>query len=256
MTWLAAPLGVLTGAVMGALGGGGAILTIPVLIYLLGFDPHAATTASLVIVGVSALAAVPAHLRHRTARVGDALVLAIVGVLGTYAGSLASAAVPSEVLVVLLGSLLAVVGALMLRHSPDSGADADPPPLLGSARQLAKVVAVGSGVGLLTGFFGVGGGFAIVPALTLVLGYPVRLAVGTSLAVITLNSASAFVSRLGNGVVLDWGVIALFTIGAVAGSLVGGAIGRRTSASGLSQSFAVLLFLVAAFMLVSAVLSR
>lgn len=117
MLWIAVPLGLLTGAVMGALGGGGAILTIPVLIYVVGMPPHDATTASLVIIGVSAAATAISHIRGGTARVPEAVILAAVGTIGTYAGSLASAAVAAPVLVVLLASLLAVVGALMLRQS-------------------------------------------------------------------------------------------------------------------------------------------
>ncbi len=125
MPWIAVPLGLVTGAVMGALGGGGAILTIPVLIYVLGMPPHDATTASLVIVGVSAASTAVSHVRGGTARLLDAVVLAVVGIVGTYAGSLASAAVPAAVLVVLLASLLAVVGGLMVRQTP-GGADDDP----------------------------------------------------------------------------------------------------------------------------------
>ncbi|MBL0003971.1 MAG: sulfite exporter TauE/SafE family protein [Actinomycetales bacterium] len=96
---------------------GGAILTIPVLIYVVGMPPHDATTASLVIIGVSAAATAISHIRGGTARVPEAVILAAVGTIGTYAGSLASAAVAAPVLVVLLASLLAVVGALMLRQS-------------------------------------------------------------------------------------------------------------------------------------------
>jgi len=272
--WIAVPLGLLTGAVMGALGGGGAILTIPVLIYIVGMPPHDATTASLVIIGVSAASTAIGHVRGGTARVLDALVLAAVGAVGTYAGSLASAAVAAPVLVVLLASLLAVVGALMLRQSSDvenadvENADVEQdesgrPRTTDGERaggtvvaRFGPVVAVGIGVGLLTGFFGVGGGFAIVPALTLVLGYPMRPAIGTSLVVIALNSGTALGARMIQGVSLDWSVVGLFTLGAIAGGLIGGRVGRRASPLALSRGFAVLLFLVAAYMLGSAVAHR
>lgn len=275
MLWIAVPLGLLTGAVMGALGGGGAILTIPVLIYIVGMPPHDATTASLVIIGVSAASTAIGHVRGGTARVLDALVLAAVGAVGTYAGSLASAAVAAPVLVVLLASLLAVVGALMLRQSSAAVENADVenaaveqdesgrPRTTDGERaggtvvaRFGPVVAVGIGVGLLTGFFGVGGGFAIVPALTLVLGYPMRPAIGTSLVVIALNSATALGARMIQGVSLDWSVVGLFTLGAIAGGLIGGRVGRRASPLALSRGFAVLLFLVAAYMLGSAVAHR
>ena len=162
----------------------------------------------------------------------DAVVLAVVGIVGTYAGSLASAAVPAAVLVVLLARLLAVVGGLMVRQTP-GGADDDPDVAIATgeaasgasgalgvvgasgntassgstARRLGPIAAVGVGVGLLTGFFGVGGGFAIVPALTLVLGYSMRAAIGTSLLVIALNSATALAARLVQGASLDLSLI-------------------------------------------------
>jgi uncharacterized membrane protein YfcA len=278
MPWIAVPLGLVTGAVMGALGGGGAILTIPVLIYVLGMPPHDATTASLVIVGVSAASTAVSHVRGGTARLLDAVVLAVVGIVGTYAGSLASAAVPAPVLVVLLASLLAVVGGLMVRQTP-GGADDDPDVAIATgeaasgasgvvgasgntassgstARRLGPIAAVGVGVGLLTGFFGVGGGFAIVPALTLVLGYPMRAAIGTSLLVIALNSATALAARLVQGASLDWPLVATFTVGAILGGLLGGRLARRASPQALRRGFAVLLFLVAAYMLGSAVVHR
>ena len=278
MPWIAVPLGLVTGAVMGALGGGGAILTIPVLIYVLGMPPHDATTASLVIVGVSAASTAVSHVRGGTARLLDAVVLAVVGIFGTYAGSLASAAVPAAVLVVLLASLLAVVGGLMVRQTP-GGADDDPDVAIATGeaasgasgvvgasgntagsgptvRRLGPIAAVGVGVGLLTGFFGVGGGFAIVPALTLVLGYSMRAAIGTSLLVIALNSATALAARLVQGASLDWPLVATFTVGAILGGLLGGRLARRASPQALRRGFAVLLFLVAAYMLGSAVVHR
>ena len=272
MPWVAVLLGGLAGAVMGALGGGGAILTIPILIYILGMPPRDATTASLVIVGMSAAVTAVGHVRRRTARVLDALLLAGVGTVGTYAGSLAAAAVPGAVLVVLLAALLAVVGALMLTggteapevqapeapevQAPEAPASPRTSTAASAGRRVGPVVAVGLGVGLLTGFFGVGGGFAIVPALRLVLGYPIRTAVGTSLLVIAINSATALASRVAHGVSLDWPLVALFTVGAVAGGLLGGRVARQVRPQVLSKGFAALLFGVAAYMLGSAVMAR
>jgi uncharacterized membrane protein YfcA len=256
MPWIALPLGALTGVVMGALGGGGAILTIPVLIYVLGQSPHEATTSSLVIVGLSALAATIGHLRAGRVRVADAAILAVVGSVGTYAGSAASAALDQRILLVLLAALLAVVAALMLRPTP-VGVGSEPVSApVGGASHWLRISALATGLGALTGFFGVGGGFAIVPALTLVLGYPMATAVGTSLLVITLNSATAFLSRLGQGVELDGPLLVTFTVGAILGSVLGGYAGRRTSPAVLKRSFATLLFLVAAYMLVSAIVHR
>ncbi len=246
--WFAVPLGLVTGTVMGALGGGGAILTIPVLIYLLGMPPHTATTASLVIVGVSAAASALGHLRAGRVRVLDAVVLAVVGAAGTTAGSWAATAVSGRMLVALLAALLAVVGGLMVRRGEPL--HPAPAPVGWSVRRVARIAVPGVGIGLLTGFFGVGGGFAIVPALTLVLGYPVKTAIGTSLLVTALNSATALLARTGQGIDLDWPLVGLFTVGAAAGGLLGGMLGRRADPRRLTQGFAGLLFALAAYMLV------
>lgn len=266
MPWVAVPLGLLTGLVMGALGGGGAILTIPALVFLLGQDPHTATTEALLVVDIGALAGSVGPLRGGQARAGPAALLALAGLPGTYAGSRLSAAVAPSVLLVLLAALLVVVAGLMLRHRPDAAGRGPGSPRDGArtshgqaaARAAARphpvaVALVGVGVGALTGFFGVGGGFAIVPALTLVLGYPMADAVGTSLLVIALNSATALVARLGHGVELDWWLVALFAAGAALGSIAGGRLARRASPETLTRGFGLLLLAIAAYMLVDAV---
>lgn len=271
MTWLAAPLGALIGAILGVLGGGGAILTIPALVYLFGLAPHEATSASLVIVGLSCGLAATRHARRGMVHWHTVLVMATVGALGTYAGSLASAAVDGRALVVLLAALLVVVAGLMLRHTtppdaldspdaPDSaGADgsaADTPAPAPPPPALLQTGALAVGLGALTGFFGVGGGFAIVPALVLVLRFRPALAVGTSLAVIAVNSVSALAARLGQGVTLDWPLVVTFTAAAMLGSLVGEYAGRRLDPARLTTAFAGLLLAVAAYMLVDAIFLR
>lgn len=283
MLWIAVPLGLLTGAVMGALGGGGAILTIPVLIYVVGMPPHDATTASLVIIGVSAAATAISHIRGGTARVPEAVILAAVGTIGTYAGSLASAAVAAPVLVVLLASLLAVVGALMLRQSSaviedlgslidgaaegvadgaDDGAVGGrhrPPPADDRAgghrvRRFGPVAAVGIGVGLLTGFFGVGGGFVIVPALVLALGFDMPHAVGTSLLVIAINSLVALSSRLHGGSV-EWRTVIPFTIASLGGVVVGSRLASTRQPRLLQRWFVGLLVAVAMYTAIRSIVS-
>ncbi len=258
MPWIAFPLGVLTGVVMGALGAGGAILTIPVLVFVLGHEPHTATTESLVIVGASALVAALGAVHRGEARVREATLLALAGLPGTYAGSAASAAVSPSVLLVLLAALLVVVAGLMLRPAgPDGDAhaeqrDADRQDTGG--RRTVALVAIGVGVGALTGFFGVGGGFAVVPALTLLLGYPMTSAVGTSLLVIALNSATALAARVGHGVVLDWPLVGGFTAAVAVGSLLGSQVARRASHRMVTRAFAALLVVLAAYLLVAGVL--
>ncbi|MEI2733130.1 MAG: sulfite exporter TauE/SafE family protein [Dermatophilaceae bacterium] len=260
MPWIAFPLGVLTGVVMGALGAGGAILTIPVLVFVLGHEPHTATTESLVIVGASALVTALGAVRRGTARVRAAALLALAGLPGTYAGSVASAAVSPSVLLVLLAALLVVVAGLMLRPA---GPDDDAAPGRGDdhrqetvGRRTVALVALGFGVGALTGFFGVGGGFAIVPALTLVLRYPIGDAVGTSLLVIALNSTTALAVRLGQGVSLDWPLVGGFTLTVAAGSILGARLAWHAPHRVLTRGFATVLLLIAAYQLLAAVLRR
>ena len=257
MTWLAAPLGAIIGAVLGILGGGGAILTIPVLVYAFGLHPHDATSASLVIIGLSSALAAARHARRGMVRWRTVVVMAAVGAIGTYAGSLASAAIDGRVLVVLLAALLVVVAGLMMRHtaatdSTETGPALPPPPTSG----LVQTAMLAVGLGALTGFFGVGGGFAIVPALVLILRFRPEVAVGTSLGIIAVNSASALAARLGSGVWLDWPLVVTFTAAAMVGSLVGERASRSLDPAKLTRGFAVLLLAVAAYMLVDAVFIR
>lgn len=276
MTWLAVPLGAAVGAILGVLGGGGAILTIPLLVYVLGQDPHAATTTSLVIVGISSAVAASRHGRRGAVDLRSALLLAALGALGTYAGSRASAMVAPRVLLVMLATLLVVVAALMLRKAPPASAEtADPAATAdiaatgntasGSPRgepsaaprpRITHLMALAVALGALTGFFGVGGGFAIVPALVLILRFPMPVAVGTSLAVIALNSLTALLSRLGQGVSLDWPLVLTFTVSAIVGSVIGEYAARGADDTRLSRGFAVLLVTVAAYMLVDGVFLR
>ena len=259
---LALPIGLLIGLSLGALGGGGSILTVPALVYLLGQDTHAATTGSLLIVGITALAGVLAHRRAGRVRLAQGLVFGALGIAGSWAGSRLSASVSPAVLLAAFSVLMLVVAGVMVarrraRYRP-TAADGDPllgvtPVLTFSPRfscdcpRALKVVATASAVGLLTGFFGVGGGFAVVPALVLALGFSMPVAVGTSLLVIAVNSAAALAVRLGHGVHLDWGLLAAFTAAAVVGSLLGGRVASRVSPARLSTAFTVLLVAVALY---------
>lgn len=260
---VALAVGVLIGLALGALGGGGAILTVPALVYLLGQEPTSATTGSLVVVGVaSAVALVPHALAGRTRPV-TGLVLGVLGTGGSLLGSRLAAGVDDTVLMRCFAAVLLVVAVLMVRRSfgggtsegrddddPDEGDDRDAAEDVSGrrdhrVRRGLQLVVVASVVGLLTGFLGVGGGFLVVPALAVVLGLPMPVAVGTSLLVIALNSGVALLGRLGQELSLDWAVIAPFTLAVVVGSLVGGCLVSRAPARHLSRAFAVLVLLVA-----------
>lgn len=259
MLALAIPIGLLIGLSLGALGGGGSILTVPALVYLLGQDTRSATTGSLIIVGITALTGMTTHHRAGRVRVVQGMVFGVLGIAGSYVGSQLSAKVAPDVLLAAFSLLMLVVAALMFARSrrrdgvtQASGVDVGPiirlrPSFVCACPRAAKVLLTATAVGLLTGFFGVGGGFVVVPALVLVLGFPMPVAVGTSLLVISINSASALVARMGHGLALNWALIGAFTAAAIIGSLLGGRVTARLQPRLLSQAFALLLVAVALY---------
>ena len=212
---LALCAGVVIGLVLGALGGGGAILAVPALVYLLDQPPQAAMAGALVIVTVSAVTAVLTHARAGRVQWREGILFGLIGGVGAFVGGRLSGLVDGGLLLFWFGVLLLVVAGLMIRRTlsagtaPRSEADA-PPPAHAPRYAWGRLIATASGVGLLTGFFGVGGGFAVVPALVLALELPMTTAVGTSLVVITLNSVTALASRLSAGVTPDWRVVLPF----------------------------------------------
>jgi uncharacterized protein len=269
MLSIAVPAGLLIGLLLGALGGGGSILTVPVLVYLLHQEPHAATAGSLLIVGITAAGGMIVHRRAGRVRLAPGIAFGVLGVAGSYAGTRLSSSVPPDLLLSLFAGLMLAAAAAMLRRrrttsgshvqAPESSPAAAPAPGRPMARlrpggrtvlrRGLKIIAAATGVGLLTGFFGVGGGFVIVPALVLVLGFEMPAAVGTSLLVIAINSAAALAARLGSQVSLDWPMLAVFTGAALAGVLAGNRVASRVDASRLTTAFTVLLIAVAAYLL-------
>jgi len=260
---LAIPIGLLIGLSLGALGGGGSILTVPSLVYLLGQNTQAATTGSLLIVGITALAGMAVHHGAGRVRVSQGVVFGFLGIAGSYVGSLLSVRVAPDVLLAAFSVLILVVAAMMFtrgRRSQGGLLDADGvsgqeevpiitlrPSFACACSRALKVLITASAVGLLTGFFGVGGGFAAVPALVLVLGFTMPVAVGTSLLVIAINSASALASRVGHGIHLDWTLLGVFTLAAIVGSLLGGRLSARVRPERLTAAFTVLLVVVALY---------
>lgn len=252
----------LVGVILGALGGGGAVLTVPLLVYVLGQDPRAATTSSLLIVGITSLVALVPHARAGHVRFGHGLLFGALGTAGSLAGSAASTAVPPQVLLLAFSALMLAAAASMLRGSgsTDAAADGkvtaqDPNSLRRGCSPRAwakptKLLVTATAVGTLTGFFGVGGGFLLVPALVLLLRYPMPLAVGTSLLVIAFNSATALAARAWGAATtgpLDWVLISGFTAAAILGSLLGGGITTRANPDHLTRAFAVLVLAVAVY---------
>lgn len=217
MLMVAAPVafGIVIGVLLGLVGGGGSILTVPILVYVLGLSPHEATSTSLVIVGATAAAGLAPHIQADRVRWRTAMLFGAAGILGAFGGAWANGQVSGPVILLLFGVLMLVVAARMVWGGLPAGETAPEP------RPWVIPVA-GLTVGLLTGFFGVGGGFVIVPALVLWLGLPMRVAVGTSLVIIAINSVAGAVAHRDDGA-FNWMVALLF----IAGGLVGGQIGAR-----------------------------
>lgn len=255
---LALAFGVAIGIVLGALGGGGAILTVPVLVYALGQTPTDATTGSLVIVGLTSAVAVIGRARAGQVSWRAGLAFAALGLGATFAGTAVNRRVDEQWLLVGFAVVMIAAGVAMLLKSRERAPQPDPTAHEGGrgrgAALVVKAGAAGLGVGFLTGLFGVGGGFAIVPALTLLLGMPIAVATGTSLLVIALNSASSLVARAGD-LSVDWTVVVPFTVAAMAGSAVGRRVAGRLPGRVLQRAFAVLLLAVAAFVLVESAIA-
>jgi len=266
---VAAPLGFLIGLSLGALGGGGSILAVPALVYGAGEGAKAATTASLLVVGTTALAGMVGHLRAGRVRVAEGFGFGLVGVGGSFAGSLLNRDVPGSVLLLAFSGLVLLAAWRMHRRHEETpcaakqrarrpqdadGAappgDAPAPPRgarwHGRAAAGGRVLLAGSVVGFLTGFFGVGGGFVIVPALVLALRFDMPSAVGTSLLVIAVSSAEGLAFRLGREGV-DWLVVLPFTAAGVIGALLGDVVAGRVSPARLTRWFVWLLVAVAAY---------
>jgi uncharacterized membrane protein YfcA len=261
---LASPLGFLIGVSLGALGGGGSILAVPVLVYAAGQDPKAATTTSLLLVGAAALVGMGSHWRAGRVRVGTGIAFGVVGIAGSLAGSAVNRHIDPDLLLLGFAGLVLVAAWRMLTGCPTCTRVGEDRELAASggglgtlrrtrldARSVAVVVAAGTAVGFLTGLFGVGGGFVIVPALALALELPMPQAIGTSLLVIAINSTVALSARVAT-TTIDWGVTAPFTIAAVAGVLTGSQVAGRLDPERSLRWFAGLLAAIAVYTAVRA----
>jgi uncharacterized protein len=241
MLALGLALAALIGLSLGLLGGGGSILTVPVLVYVLGVAAKPAIAMSLPVVGVTSLVGAALHWRLGNVRVPTALTFGLVAALGAFAGARLAVFLGGAVQLALLAVvMLAAAGSMLRGNRTEAAAGASP--------RLALLIPVALGVGVLTGLVGIGGGFLVVPALVLLARVPMRQAVGTSLLVIAMNSASGFAGYLGT-VDLDWPFLAGFTTAAVAGAFVGTAMASRVPQAALRRGFAVFLLAMGGFVL-------
>lgn len=275
----ASPLGFLIGLSLGALGGGGSILAVPALVYAAGQTPKHATTTSLVLVAITSVIGILPHWKAGRVRFVSGTIFGLAGVGGSLLGSHWNKAVDPDALLLAFAGVMLVAAAAMWRRtramvrptpagagtgvalsSLGAAASAIDPidvlphpdgPLAGAPRRfdaatVAKVLVAGTIVGLLTGFFGVGGGFVIVPALVLALRFDMPEAIGTSLLVITINSAVALATRLQAGSI-EWGTVIPFTVASLIGVVVGTRLASTRNPRSLQQWFVGLLVLVAIY---------
>ncbi|WP_306334158.1 sulfite exporter TauE/SafE family protein [Streptomyces sp. KL118A] len=240
---LALVAGAVVGLALGGLGGGGGVLAVPALTYLIGLPPADAITASLIIVTLTSITALTGHARDGNVHWRTGLLFAAAGVVPAVLAGAAAAQLPRLGLTIAFAAVAGLAALRMLRPAPA--------PAAGEARP-AAAGAVGAGLGAVTGLLGVGGGFLAVPALARVLNLPMRRAIGTSLLVITVNSIAALGARAGTGVHLDWAVIAPFTAAAILGARDGKRHAQRLSGNTLQRLFAYALLAVAALMLADA----
>jgi uncharacterized protein len=238
LTALGLVLSVLIGVSLGFFGGGGSILTVPLFVYVFGFDPKIAIASSLIVVAIASLAAAIQHGRAGNIELRTGLVFGAAGMCGAYLGGRAGEFVDAALLMLLFASMMVLTALAMWRgrRSP-SRRDAHRAPL--------RLVAQGLAVGLFTGLIGAGGGFLIVPALALWAGLPMPAAVGTSLLVIVMNSAAGFAGYAAH-VAVEVRPVAAISACAIAGSVVGAALARHTNPVRLRRAFAGLVLVMAA----------
>lgn len=240
---IALALSLLVGAVLGLLGGGGSILTLPILVYVLHLEDKAAIASSLLVVGITSAAALLAHARDKNVDWRIGLVFAAAGSTGALMGGLLAGYVPGEWLIRAFLAMMVATGVAMIRGRKNVEAAAQTVTTLPTLR----IVRDGVLVGAVTGFVGAGGGFLVVPALALLGGLPMKRAVGTSLLVIAIQSTFGFIGHATH-VHIDWALALSLAGMAVVGSFIGGAFTARVPAASLRQAFGVFVLVMAAYM--------
>lgn len=238
-------LAALVGVSLGLLGGGGSILTVPILTYVLGMEPRAAIAASLFIVGATSAVSMIGHARSGRVRWKTGALFGVAGMAGAFAGGLLGGLIPGVVLMILFAAMMIVTATAMIRGRRERGSEAAED---GQSRPIVRILIDGLLVGIATGLVGAGGGFLIVPALNLLGGLPMAIAVGTSLLVIAMKSFAGLAGYL-LSVQLHWPIIVAFTATAVAGSFAGVALAGRIPERALRKGFGIFVLVVGAFVL-------
>lgn len=232
----------LIGLSLGLLGGGGSILTVPVLVYAMGFEAKLAIALSLAIVGITSIFGVLGHHKNKNIDYKIAMIFGPIAMLGTYIGARLSQFLSSQTQLILFGIIMILAAGFLLKEK--KGNDRE------KVKQLNYLLIAIEGivVGIVTGLVGVGGGFLIVPALVLLTGLEMKKAVGTSLLIISLKSFSGFIGYVGL-VDVPWIFLAYFSSFSVLGIFIGIKISKYTSQEQLKKLFAIFLIGMGAFVL-------
>ncbi|MXP27047.1 TSUP family transporter [Altererythrobacter indicus] len=238
--------GALVGFTLGLVGGGGSILAVPLMVYLVGVsNPHVAIGTSALAVAVNAASGLASHARAGTVKWRCGLIYAGAGILGALGGSTAGKAIDGHKLLFLFAIVMVVVGIVMLRGRNNLGIE-------GAAcnrTNAPKVLGFGFGTGMFSGFFGIGGGFLIVPGLVTSTNMPIINAVGTSLIAVTAFGLTTAANYALSGLI-DWPLAGVFILGGIFGGFGGTMAAKRLSGQGvLTTLFAGLIFIVAGYML-------
>ncbi len=241
-------LATVVGLSLGVMGGGGSILTVPIFVYVLGYDPKLAIAMSLPVVGVTSLVGAWGHWKAGNVDLKAAGMFGVIAMLGAFAGAKLAVLLNGQVQLSLLAVVMVVAAVLMFRsarRTPSAQNTATEP---SRTMPLALLIPVALAVGVMTGVVGIGGGFLVVPALVILARAPMKQAVGTSLLVIAMNSASGFAGYLG-AVEVPWLFMATFTAFAVSGILAGAYLVRFISQRALKQAFSLFLIVMGSFIL-------
>jgi hypothetical protein len=225
------------GGILGLLGGGGSILAVPILVYLVGLETKAAIAGSLLVVGTTSIVAAISHARNGNVVWRTGLVFGAFAMCGAFIGGSLARFVPGNVLLLLFAGLMLVTAVAMLRKHPECTNEQDVEPAEPKKLSIPKIAVEGLVVGAVTGLVGAGGGFLVVPALVFLGGLPMRKAIGTSLMVIAMKSFAGFAGYVGF-VELNYSLIGAFVITAIAGTLLGTWASKFVEAGKLRQTFA------------------
>ncbi len=248
MTLLGLTLGLPVGFVLGLLGGGGSILAVPIFLYVLHVAPKPAIAMSLAVVGLSAFVGFLTHWKQGTVALRVALPFGLCAMVGAFVTARLEGLIPATVQLTLFAIFAFTAAIVMLRDAAKPELHAPTAPGAEHAKFSSKLIPHAIGVGVLTALVGAGGGFVIVPALVLISGVPIKLAVGSSLLIISLNALSGFVGYIGQ-VPIDWPLIGSFSATAAIGAIVGTRVLPHMPQRRIKQYFAILILVLGAYLI-------